>query len=235
MIKKIICAFLITTTMLSTTACVGIGSNVIEKITQANEGTEDSGDSLKSMETQDNEENIIYAEDMVGKTFKELLDSGYTYIGFTSTGDECSFWVTTDSVNDENTNVAQKLEGKTVKNLIDNGLSVEYFGLNGPYTFSTKIGDMNFKYDIDGAIEIVSKHKQEDVFADIEDITEIHDMQLSNVEIENTRYTIKFDDSFDASQYKNGNLIEIGNPREQLKDCVIKEIYYQAAPKDLFN
>ncbi|MEE0059600.1 MAG: hypothetical protein UE295_02100 [Acutalibacteraceae bacterium] len=232
MIKKIICAFLLTTTMLSLTACVANGSDVVEKITQK---IEESGDSLKSMEAEENQEDIIYAEDMVGKTFKEVLDSGYTYIGFTSTGDECSFWVTSDSVNDENTNIAQMLEGKTVKDLIDKGLSVDYFGLNGPYTFSTKIGDMSFKYDVDGAIEIVSKLKQEDPFVDIEEITEIHDMKLSNVEIRETRYTIKFDESFDASQYRDGNMIAIGNPREELKDCVIKEMYYSTVSEKLFN
>lgn len=243
MIKKIICAFLVTTTMLSFAACAGSG-----ELIKAIEGTEASSDAssdsketglfdfLKNSETEDGEateENFVYVEDMVGKTFAELLDSGYTYVGYVSSGDECSFNVSSNSVNDENKNIAQKLEGKTVKQMFDNGLDIDYWGLNGRYTFSTTVGNMEFKFDIDEAIGIVSKYKQEDHFADLKDMTEIYDMKLSNVEIEKTKYTVKLDDSFDASKFKNGNIFEIN--KEDIKDCGIKEIYYKSAPKDLFN
>ncbi|MEE1077278.1 MAG: hypothetical protein UHY68_08490 [Acutalibacteraceae bacterium] len=246
MIKKIICAFLITTTMLSFTACASIVNSINtvtkEETENSNDSSSDSEESglvdfLKDLETKDDnedtEENFVYVEGMVGKTFAELLDSGYTYVGYVSSGDECSFNVSSNSVNDENKNIAQKLEGKTVKQMIDNGLDIDYWGLNGRYTFSTTVGDMEFKFDIDDAIDIVSKYKQEDSFADLKDMTEIYNMKLSNVEIEKTKYTVKLDDSFDASKFKNGNMFEIN--KEEIKDCGIKEIYYKSAPKDLFN
>ena len=260
MTKKIICAFLITTTMLSFAACAGDEGNneeateatvVTEKATEevTEETTEDStglnfdsseeelAEFLKNLEieTKDDEETSVYAEDMVGKTFAELLDNGYEYIGYSGWGEDYSFLVTMDIANDEATDIVKKLEGKTVKDLVDEDLDIGYMGMNGQYIFSTTIGDMEFQFDIDGAADIVKKYKEEDSFADIEDMTELYDIPLSNVEFSKTTYTLKFDDSFDASKFKDGDDFKLDDPEEQLKDCVVKELYCKSIPEGLFD
>ena len=261
MTKKIICAFLITTTMLSFAACSGDEGNSNEEATEAivatektteeetEESTEDStglgsdfteedlAEFLKNLEaeTKKEEENLVYTEDMVGKTFAELLDNGYEYIGYSGMGEEYSFLVTTDTANDEATAIVEKLDGKTVKDLVDEDLSIGYIGMGGQYIFSTTIGDMEFSFDIDGAADIVERYKEEDSFADIEDMTELYDIQISNVEFTKTTYTLKFDDSFDASQFKKGDNFKLDDPEEQLKDFVVKELYCKPTPEGLFD
>ncbi len=263
MIKKIMCAFLITTTMLSFAACADDSNStedekeetkVTENVTKDEtdeetedsvEETEDSTDTTLELTADDlsilfnngeDTENRVNVQDMTGKTFAELLDSGYDYMGYAGWGDEYTFLVTTENVDATAKDVVKKLEGKTVKELTDKDLSIGYYSFgDSDYTYTTKIGDVEFSFDIEGASEIVDKYNDEDPFADVEDMEELYDKKISNVEFVSITYTLKFDDSFDVDNFKNGDDFELDNPEEQLKDCVVAEIYYNSIPADFLQ
>lgn len=261
MTKKIICAFLITATMLSFAACgndskgneeekkeeVKVSEKATdeeakEEETEADEKTEDSTDIALDFSAEDfenmitieeNTEDRVYVEDMKGKTFAEVLDAGYDYMGYGGWGDEYTFMLTSENIDPEIENTLKKLEGKTVKELADKDISIGYYAFgDSDYTYTARIGGVDVEFDIEGSSEIVKKNKEEDSFADIEDMEELYDIKISNVEISNVSYTLKFDDSFDASKFKNGDDFELENPEEQLKDFVVEEFYYDSIPAD---
>lgn len=135
--KRIICAFLITTTLLSFTAC---SSNDINNT--------EAGEQISSAFTVEKTENRVYVEVVAGKTFAELMDMGYSYGGYGRDADDSYYFtvikreadaVITDTVN--------KLEGKTINDLYNNNLAVACFSdTDEECIFTTTIGDVVFSF-----------------------------------------------------------------------------------------
>lgn len=173
--KKIICALLITTSLLSFTACSG-----------GYEG-----------------EDHTYVEGVAGKTFAELVDDGFEYAGYQRDAEK-NYTITVVK-NDEDeliTNTVNKLEGKTIKDLYKNDLYVLPLEITDEECiFRTTIGTLSFNFEIDGALDIIKKNNIEDNDFEVEEIKELHNKPISNFEYVETMYEVSFDDSFDVSKY----------------------------------
>ena len=206
--KKTICALLITTTLLSFTACSGNDS--------------------------DNNENRVYVEGVAGKTFAELIDSGFKYAGYQCDAEK-NYTITVVK-NDEDeliTNTVNKLEGKTIKDLYDNDLYVLCLDVTDEEcTFRTTIGTLSFDFEIDGALDIINKYNVDYNDFEVKEIKELHNKPISNFEYVETMYEVSFDDSFDVSDYQTDDDFVLEISEEKIKDCVIKKVYYDNIPKN---
>lgn len=175
--KKIICAFLITTTLLSFTACTGNSSNNTEATTA---GQNSSVSEATEPEEAEEIENRVYVDDVAGKTFAELTDKGYKYAGYERDADN-NYYITVvkNNADDIITNTVSKLEGKTIKDLYDNDLYVGCFDITDEdCTFSTTIGNVAFEFEIDGALDIVKKYNADNDYFEVEEVKELHKMLL---------------------------------------------------------
>jgi hypothetical protein len=198
--KKIICALLITTSLLSFTACSG------------------------GYEAEDH----TYVEGVAGKTFAELVDGGFEYVGYQRDAEK-NYTITVVK-NDEDeliTNTVNKLEGKTIKDLYKNDLYVLPLEITDEECiFRTTIGTLSFNFEIDGSLDVLKKYNIEDNDFEVEEIKELHNKPISNFEYVETMYEVSFDDSFDITKFETENDFVLEVSEEKLKDCVVKEVYY---------
>lgn len=229
--KKIICAFLITTTLLSFTACTGNSSNNTEATTAGQNSS--ASENIKAEET----ENRVYVDDVAGKAFAELTDKGYKYAGYErDANNNYSITVVKSDADAVITDTVKKLEGKTIKDLYDNDLYVGCFDITDKdCTFSTTIGTVVFEFEIDGALDIVKKYNADDDYFEVEEVKELHKMPISNVEFKEIMYTVNFDDSFDVTKFETGDDFVLDVSAEKLKDCVVEEVYYNNIPENFLD
>ncbi len=209
MVKKIICAFLVTTAMLSFVACADnknentdqtkATENITEQVTEPE--TEPITEAETEPATEEIKDEYIYVEDMVGKTFLEVFDEGYVYINYQNLEDkkECLFDVKMDNADSDTMKLIKKLDVKTVKELYDNGISIGYF-LNEAeeYTFFTMLGSVQVNFKIEGGIDVIEKYKNADN-TEIGDMKELQGLKLSEVELDGITYTVKVNEPVDKA------------------------------------
>ena len=224
--KRIICAFLITTTLLSFTAC---SSNYINNT--------EAGEQISSASTAEKTENRVYVEAVAGKTFAELMDMGYSYGGYGRDADNSyHFTVIKREADAVITDTVNKLEGKTIKDLYNNNLAVACFSdIDEECIFTTTIGDVVFSFEIYGSLDIIKKYNKDNDYIEVEKINKLHNKPIKDVKFKEIMYTVNFDDSFDVTKFETGDDFVLDVSAEKLKDCVVEEVYYNNIPENFLN
>lgn len=228
MFKKIICAFLVTTTMLSFVACSNNkntdDTKAADEITEP--ATEQKIESVTEQKTEPATQPIknsyVYLEDMVGESFATLFDEGYVYINYQKKEDtqEYLFDLKIDNADSDTMKLIKKLDGKTVKELYDKGISIGYFlNEDKKYTFFTLLGSVQVNFKIDGAADIIKKYDKANS-TEIGKMKELQSLKLSEVVLDGITYTVKVNETVDKAVLADvdkaiyGDIIEATEPTE---------------------
>lgn len=174
---------------------------------------------------------------MAGKAFAELTDKGYKYAGYERDADNnYSITVVKSDADAVITDTVKKLEGKTIKDLYNNNLAVACFSdIDEECIFTTTIGDVVFSFEIYGSLDIIKKYNKDNDYIEVEKINKLHNKPIKDVKFKEIMCTVKLDDSFDVTKFKNGNDFVLDVSEEKLKDCVVKEVYYSNIPENFLN
>ena len=171
----------------------------------------------------------IQVEEMVGKTFSDILNKGYEYCGYGSLNDSYSFQVCSYDADTDTMDKIRQLDGLTVKDLLDEDISIGYVMVMDSCSLIANIGSFQISFEVEGAGEIIDSYKEEDSFADIEDMNELYDKTITNVSLEQITYTVILDEIASDENFS------LDSPEEQLKDSTVTEFSYEPIPDALFN
>jgi hypothetical protein len=92
-----------------------------------------------------------------------------------------------------------------------------------------------FSFEIYGSLDIIKKYNKDNDYIEVEKIKKLHNKPIKDVKFKEIMYTVKLDDSFDVTKFKNGNDFVLDVSEEKLKDCVVKEVYYSNIPENFLN
>ena len=230
MVKKIICAFLVTTAMLSFVACnnnkntdaTKATEEITEKSTEPEKETEPATELATEPTTEEVNDKYVYLEDMVGKSFLELFDEGYVYINYQKLEDEkeCLFDVKMDNADSDTMKLIKRLDGKTVKELYDNNITIGYFSNESDeYTFFAMLGSVQVNFKIEGATAVIKKYDNTKN-TEIGNMKELQSLTLSEVELDGITYTVKVNEPVDKAVLADLDKIIYGDVTEDATEPV---------------
>lgn len=207
-----------------------------------NEDAEDVSMPSENKETTEDEDifkdNTGQVKKIVGKTFSQLLDEGYEYIGYTKISDGFFFSINSENAEPEFMEQLQKMEGITIKDLLDKNIYIGYTLVKDQCIFTAAVGSAQINFQADEAFPILKNYQDRGTYVAVKDLEELHDKTISNITLTQFEYIIRFEDSFN-DQFTEDDLdytLSSGEtPEELLKDCVIKECSYKPIPEGLYQ
>ncbi|MEE0266187.1 MAG: hypothetical protein UD936_11225 [Acutalibacteraceae bacterium] len=222
MLKKIICAILAATAMLSFVACSNnknadeTKSNAEPTETVTEKVTQPVTEAQTEPATEEIKNNYVYFEDMVGTSLPDLIEEGYVYINYSKMDDskECLFDFKMDNADSDTMKLIGKLEGKTVKELNDHNISIGYYlNEDKEYAFFTVIGSVQANFKIEGAAEVLKK-QDKSANTELSKIKELQNLKLSEVELDGVTYTIKVNEPVNKTVLDDLDSIMYGDATE---------------------
>lgn len=134
--------------------------------------------------------------ELSGLTLTQCMDAGYELTGYLSYNDVFTGYVNySDYTNDEIKKLVASFEGKTVAEMVEeHDIRIGYFGVNGNYTFTTYVGSLHLKFDLEHGAQAVEIHKDESFF-DLEEAAEVQADTLNNVELDYVDILLDFDEA----------------------------------------
>ena len=226
--KRVFTFLLVIVIIASMTAC---GSNAKEKNTEASTGanintevnTETNNKNPNASETV--EEGIIVIEDLSGKTLDTVFESGYTYVGNSSSEKSVSIYFDSDDVNDNVEKFKNSIEDMTIGELVDKyNISIGYSGFDDEYIFYIYLGTITFSCNLENGAAAREAHK-DDSFFDLEEAEEIQNDKLENLVVESIRFTAELDEASckKLSEYEDVDKKLIKKMQDEL---VLSKFYY---------
>ena len=231
--KKLLTVFLAVGLIASMTACAGDSNdNSTEASTEVSTEATTEGNTEANKETNDNQnffesadDDVIVVEDFTGKTLATVYESGYTYVGNSSTGDSVTVYFENNVADENIEKLINNIKDMTVGELVDEyDISIGYSKEDGEYTFYIYLESISFSCNLENGAAAREAHK-DDILFDLEDAEEVQNDKLENLALESIRYTAELDEASCKKLLENED-VDKELIKEMQAELVLSKFYY---------